>query len=166
MRQWYFEVWNEPNLIYFGNASMPDYFAFYAATARAVKAVDSGLRVGGPATAANAWVAEFVAYCRKTGAPADFVSTHHYPTDSFGKPGDDTITELSLSRRSVLRDEAAEAKKKAGGLPLFYTEWCTSSNPRDGLHDEPYAASFIVKTIMEANGLGRWLQLLDVLGHF
>lgn len=153
VRQWFFEVWNEPNLIYFGNASMAEYFEFYAATVRAVKAVDPALRVGGPATAANAWVAEFVAYCRKTSAPVDFVSTHHYPTNSFGKPGDDTITELSLSRRSVLRDEAAQAKLEAGGLPLYYTEWCTSSNPRDSLHDEPYAAAFIVKTILEANGL-------------
>ncbi len=153
VRKWYFEVWNEPNLTYFGNGSMDEYFEFYAATARAVKSVDARLRVGGPATAANAWIEEFVDYCRRTGTPADFVSTHHYPTDSFGKPGDDTITQLSLSTRSILRDQAAATRKKAAGLPLYYTEWCTSSNPRDGLHDEPYAAAFIVKTIMEAAGL-------------
>jgi xylan 1,4-beta-xylosidase len=29
----------------------------------------------------------------------------------------------------------------------------TSSNARDPMHDEPYAAAFITKTIMEANGL-------------
>jgi xylan 1,4-beta-xylosidase len=40
-----------------------------------------------------------------------------------------------------------------GELPLYYTEWCTSSNPRDAMHDDPYAAAFIVKTILEANGL-------------
>ena len=27
----------------------------------------------------------------------------------------------------------------------FTTEWCTSSNPRDPLHDDPYAASFMVR---------------------
>ena len=42
---------------------------------------------------------------------------------------------------------------KAGNLPVYYTEWCTSSNPRDRLHDDPYAAAFIVKTVLEANGL-------------
>jgi xylan 1,4-beta-xylosidase len=36
---------------------------------------------------------------------------------------------------------------------VYYTEWCTSSNPRDPMHDEPYAAAFVIKTIMEANGL-------------
>ena len=36
---------------------------------------------------------------------------------------------------------------------MYYTEWCTSSNPRDPMHDDPYAAAFIVKTILEASGL-------------
>jgi len=153
VRQWFFEVWNEPDLKWFGGGSQAEYFEFYAATARAVKSVDPSLRVGGPATSANAWIADFVAYCRRTGAPVDFITTHHYPTDAFGKPGDDTVTQLSLSPRSVLRDQAAKAKQEADGLPLYYTEWCTSSNPRDGLHDEPYASSFVVKTLMEATGI-------------
>ena len=38
--------------------------------------------------------------------------------------------------------------------PVFYTEWNSSSNPRDELHDEPYAAAFIAKTILESNGSG------------
>jgi xylan 1,4-beta-xylosidase len=36
---------------------------------------------------------------------------------------------------------------------VYYTEWNSSSNPWDPLHDEPYAAAFIASTIMEANGL-------------
>src|SRR5450755_112502 len=89
----------------------------------------------------------------KNQLPADFISTHQYPTDAFGKPGDDTETQLSESRRSVLRDRARDARREAGYRPLYYTEWSSSSNPRDPLHDEPYAASFVVKTIMEASGL-------------
>jgi xylan 1,4-beta-xylosidase len=53
----------------------------------------------------------------------------------------------------VLRDETREVRRQAGDRPVYYTEWCTSSNPRDPMHDEPYAAAFITKTIMEANGL-------------
>ena len=53
----------------------------------------------------------------------------------------------------MLRDETREVRSKAGSRPVYYTEWCTSSNPRDPMHDEPYAAAFITKTIMEANGL-------------
>ena len=153
LRNWYFEVWNEPNLPAFFTGRPEDYFALYRATARAIKSVDRQLRVGGPATAANAWLTEFLTFCENQGVPADFVSTHHYPTDAFGRPGDDTEAQLAASPRSVLQQEAQAARRKVGGRPLYYTEWSTSSNARDPLHDEPYAASFIVKTVLEARGL-------------
>jgi xylan 1,4-beta-xylosidase len=153
IRQWFFEVWNEPNLTVFGTGRQSDYFDLYRYTATAIKGVDAALRVGGPATAANAWIADFLAFCRTEGLPADFVSTHHYPTDAFGRPGDDTEAQLAASTRSILREQAKDVREKVGDLPLYYTEWCTSSNPRDAMHDDPYAAAFIVKTILEANGL-------------
>jgi len=151
--RWFFEVWNEPNLKAFWTGSQADYFRLYAVTARALKQVHSSLRVGGPATADNAWIPEFMTYCEANAAPVDFVSTHHYPTDAFGKPGDDTTAQLAASKRSALRDEAAKVHQQARGKPLYYTEWSTSSNPFDDLHDEPFAAAFIAKTVMEAHGL-------------
>jgi xylan 1,4-beta-xylosidase len=153
VRQWFFEVWNEPNLTAFGSGKQSDYFELYRYTAEAIKGVDKMLKVGGPATADNAWIDDFLAFCKTNDLPADFVSTHHYPTDAFGKPGDDTETQLADSKRSILREETREVRRKAGDLPVYYTEWCTSSNPRDPMHDDPYAASFIVKTILEARDL-------------
>lgn len=51
VRRWRFEVWNEPNLVpHFWTGTRTEYFELYEATARAVKAVDAGLRVGGPST--------------------------------------------------------------------------------------------------------------------
>ena len=150
VRQWFFEVWNEPNLEAFYTGQQDDYFKLYAKTVRALKKVHTNLKVGGPATAMNAWIPEFMDFCAKEKLPVDFVSTHHYPTDAFGKPGDDTETQLSESQRSVLRDQAATAKEQARGKPLYYTEWSSSSNPRDALHDRPYCAAFVTKTIMEA----------------
>ena len=111
VRRWYFEVWNEPNLRGFFRGTRSEYFQLYAATVRAVQAVDAGLRVGGPATSnfvpdarfdteiedvsaqidvgadldalawRPVWVDEFLAFCRREGLPVDFVSTHPYPTD-------------------------------------------------------------------------------------
>jgi xylan 1,4-beta-xylosidase len=153
VRQWFFEVWNEPNLDAFGSGKQDDYFKLYRYTAEAIKSVDGALKVGGPATAANAWIGDFIGFCTKNQLPADFISTHHYPTDAFGQPGDDTEAQLSKSRRSVLRDQTREVRRQAGDRPVYYTEWCTSSNPRDPMHDEPYAAAFVIKTIMEANSL-------------
>jgi len=153
VRQWLFEVWNEPNLDAFGSGKPEDYFRLYASTARAMKSVDPALKIGGPATAANAWIDDFITYRVDHDLPADFISTHHFPTDAFGMPGDDTETQPSRSRRSALRDEARAAQRQAGGRPLYYTEWSTSSNPRDPMHDEPCAADFITKTVVEARGL-------------
>jgi xylan 1,4-beta-xylosidase len=53
----------------------------------------------------------------------------------------------------VLGDATREVRQQAGERPVYFTEWSTSSNARDTLHDEPYAAAFITKTIMEARGL-------------
>ena len=50
VRQWYFEVWNEPNLSFFFNSTRSKYFELYRATVAAVKSIDPSLRVGGPAT--------------------------------------------------------------------------------------------------------------------
>jgi xylan 1,4-beta-xylosidase len=150
---WFFEVWNEPNLKAFWTGSQSDYFELYARAARAIKDEHVSLRVGGPATADNQWIPEHVTYCEANGVPLDFVSTHHYPTDAFGKPGDDTEKQLSESKRGVLRDEAAKARGEARGKPLYYTEWSTSSNPFDDLHDQPYAAAFIAKTVMDVRGI-------------
>ena len=155
---WFFEVWNEPNLHAFWTGTQEEYFKLYRYTVEALKDVDDHLRVGGPATAKNQWIEEFVAFCEKNHLPADFVSTHHYPTDvvdgtSLGDEEDITEAQLAQSRRSILREWTQDVHRLARGRPVYYTEWNTSSNPRDPLHDEPYAAAFVTKTVMEASGL-------------
>ncbi|MDQ3650023.1 MAG: glycosyl hydrolase [Acidobacteriota bacterium] len=153
VREWFFEVWNEPNLPDFWKGTQDDYFKLYRYTAEAIKDVDSSLRVGGPATAKNEWIEEFLDFCEKKRVPVDFVSTHHYPTDALGNEGDDTETQLANSRRSILREQAQDTFRRARGKPVYYTEWNASSNPRDSRHDEPYAAAFLAKTVLETNGL-------------
>jgi xylan 1,4-beta-xylosidase len=152
VREWFFEIWNEPNLSAFWQGTQDDYFLLYRHAVKAIKSVDEKLKVGGPATADNEWIADFYNFCTKNEIPFDFISTHQYPTDSFGKPGDDTLTQLADSTRSVLQTEVINTKKQAGDKPVYYTEWSTSSNPFDTLHDQHYASAFIIKTIMEARG--------------
>ena len=53
----------------------------------------------------------------------------------------------------MMKDQASKARHEAGDLPLYYTEWNISSNPRDPLHDEPFSAAFITRIVMEARGL-------------
>jgi xylan 1,4-beta-xylosidase len=153
VREWFFEVWNEPNLKSFWTGGQDDYFKLYNCTAAAIKSVDKSLKVGGPATADNQWIPEFLAYCGHNAVPVDFVSTHHYPTDAFGQPGADTVTQLEHAPRDAMKAEVAKAHSEAGGLPLYYTEWSISSNPRDPMHDEPFAAAFATRIVMQARGL-------------
>jgi xylan 1,4-beta-xylosidase len=77
VRQWFFEVWNEPNLTAFWTGKPEDYFRLYQTTVEAIKQVDGQIRVGGPVTAMAAWVPEFLDFCEKQHLPADFVSTHY-----------------------------------------------------------------------------------------
>lgn len=153
VRQWFFEVWNEPNLEAFWSGGQDGYFELYRVTVGAIKAIDPELRVGGPATANDEWIASFRAFCAKEKLPCDFVSTHHYPTDAFGKPGDDTETQLALATRGILRQRTEQSRAAAGDLPLYYTEWCSSSNPFFHRHDEPYAAAFVVKNFLDVTDL-------------
>src|SRR6202000_341668 len=81
--QWYFEVWNEPNIDFWnGIPRQATYFELYDHTARALKAVSPRLIVGGPATAQAGWVAPFLAHVKAANVPADFVSTHVYANDT------------------------------------------------------------------------------------
>jgi beta-xylosidase len=81
VREWFFEVWNEPNLKAFWTGTKDDYFELYGTTAAALKRVDPLLNVGGPATAKDAWIPEFLQMCSRECVAVDFVSTHHHPTD-------------------------------------------------------------------------------------
>lgn len=150
LRRWLFEVWNEPNQDAFWTGSQADYFELYRHTARAIKRVDERLQVGGPATAQNQWIGAFIDFCDGAQLPVDFVSTHQYPTDAFGQPGDDTERQLAASQRGILQQRAQDVRREAGGKPVYYTEWSTSSNPFFHRHDEPFAAAFALKSWLDA----------------
>ena len=85
IRQWFFEVWNEPDLPYvFWNGSREEYFRLYEITARVIRETDPLLKVGGPATSSSKWITSFRAFCEKNGVPLDFISTHQYAGDPLG----------------------------------------------------------------------------------
>ena len=164
--RWYFEVWNEPNLKFFYDGTQEDYFELYRHTALAIKSVCADCRVGGPATAINAWLKELIAFCEKTGTPLDFLSSHHYPTDdplwnsgmsleayfemmAKEHPGEPA----QLFHRGVLTRMLKRSVEEAGRYPLHYTEWNTSATTPDALHDQPYAAALIAKTLIDNAGL-------------
>ena len=152
VKQWYFEVWNEPNLKgIFWAADQAEYFKLYKETANAVKSVSSSYRVGGPSTAGNAWIPEFIQYCNDNKVPVDFVSTHTYGNDVAIQKTDDE--EMKNERRrdavsgDVKRSRLAINKSPMPDLPLHYTEWNSSSSFNDHIHDHYRQAAYLLEKI-------------------
>ena len=102
--QWYFEVWNEPNLDFWaGVPKEQTYFQLYDPAARALKEVSPRLRVGGPATAQAAWADPSSNTPSKENVPVDFVSTHVYGNDRpkmFSAPRTSPTLPNGLPRRA------------------------------------------------------------------
>lgn len=159
VRQWYFEVWNEPNLDgFWERADQQAYFDLYAVTAKTIKAIDSTLQVGGPATAGAAWVPEFLEYARRTGTPVDFVTTHAYGVDhGFLDEKGQSDTKLSPSQDAIVGDVRRVRQQidasSFPSLPLYFTEWSTSYTPRDSVHDSYISAAYILTKLKQTQGL-------------
>ncbi len=174
--KWYFEVWNEPNLSGFwigdkGGRNDADfdvyarneYLKLYEVTARAVKAVSARYRVGGPATAGNAWVPETIKFCTDNKVPLDFVTTHNYAVmagylDEYGNNGTVFSPERDAMTRDIKGVRSQIAASAMPGLDLHYTEWSTSYTPSDPLHDSYHSAAFILNKL---KGTGESVQSMS-----
>ena len=165
VRQWYFEVWNEPNLKgIFWAADQDEYFHLYKETANAVKTVSTNYRVGGPATAGNAWIPELIRFCTQNKVPIDFISTHTYGNDSFIKKSDDEQTVARKSKDAVSGDVKKSRMQidtsSMPGLALHYTEWNSSSSFDDRIHDHYRQTSYILEKVKRvgdaANSFSYW----------
>jgi len=159
VRTWPFEVWNEPNLSgFWEGADQKAYFELYDLTAKTIKSIDPALRVGGPSTAGAAWVPEFLAHVKQSGAAVDFVTTHTYGVkggflDEQGK--DDT--KLDPSSDAIIGDVRHVREQISAspfpGLPLYFTEWSTSYTPRDSVHDSYISAPYILTKLKGIQGM-------------
>lgn len=160
VRQWHFEVWNEPNLEAFWAGSRADYFRLYAEAARALKSVDAGLRVGGPATSKAYWLGELIAFCDAERVPLDFVSTHLYPQDEFVEFADRTASphRPGMFFQDTIRRARETVRKSAmPHLPVHWTEWNTqlATSAADVTWcgnryvDSLHGASFVARNMIE-----------------
>ncbi|MFT3737817.1 MAG: hypothetical protein QM786_03590 [Breznakibacter sp.] len=167
VKNWYFEVWNEPNLSPgFWTGTQEEYFRLYKHAAQAVKNVNLAYKVGGPATAGAAWEPEMIEFCETNSVPIDFISTHAYGVDvgyldEYGHAG----TRLSKSKWSVSGDVINSRKEIAASakpdLELHYTEWSSSYTPADPMHDSYHQAAYILEKLKQtgntANSMSYWV---------
>ena len=164
VRSWFFEVWNEPNLDgFWEKADQAAYFDLYDLTSNTIKSIDPALRVGGPSTAGAAWVPEFLAHVSKSGAKVDFITTHTYGVD-YGYLDEEGKMDLQLSKNpdaitGDVRKVRAEIEASSfPGLPLYFSEWSTSYNPRDRSHDSYIAAPYILSKLKSVEGIAQGMS--------
>lgn len=161
--QWYFEVWNEPNIDFWtGRPAEQTYFELYDHTARALKMVSQKLRVGGPATAQAAWVDALIAHTSKNEVPLDFVSTHVYGNDSAKDVfGDDRPVAphqmVCEAVKKVHNQILASARPK---LPLIWSEFNATYANESQITDSIYMGPWLADTIDKCDGM------VDVMSYW
>lgn len=161
VKQWNFEIWNEPNYPGFWGPRNPkrpreEYFELFAHTAAAVKKVNPAYRVGGPAGAGPAWVADQIAFCASNSVPLDFISYHAYGLGD-GPSGLDQLGDRLLYLSGNLHSPADIANSQRAvidhsarpGLPIQITEWSSSYSPRDPVHDSYFSAPYILEQLKQ-----------------
>jgi xylan 1,4-beta-xylosidase len=155
VRRWYFEVWNEPNLDFWAGAPRQEtYWTLYEHTARALKRVDGGLRVGGPATAQAAWIPDFIRFTAARKIPVDFVSTHVYGDDTprvFGS--DQPVPRRELVCRAVAKVHKEIKESVRPDLPLLWSEFNASYANHPDVTDAPFMGPWLAETVRRCDGL-------------
>lgn len=157
IRNWYYEVWNEPDLSAFFSGDLDDYLSLYKTTAEAIKAECPECRVGGPATAMSYdYEQKFVRFCVANHVPVDFVSAHVYGVkeghlDETGTAGTvlDPSPDAVVGRMKKSRELVRQSPMPK--LELHFTEWSSAYTPTDYMHDQYHQASFILDKIKHAS---------------
>jgi len=154
--QWYFEVWNEPNIDFWGgDPKQATYWELYDHTARALKAVNPKLRVGGPTTAQAAWGDAFIRHCAEEHVPVDFVSSHVYGNDKaedvFGTH--ETIPRNQMVCRAVKKVHDQIKASSMPELPLIWSEFNASYFNEPAVTDSIYMGPWMADTLRQCDGL-------------
>ena len=156
VEQWYFEVWNEPNLDFWGGRpNESTYYELYDHTARAIKGVNANLRVGGPATAQAAWADRFIRHCVDLDSPVDFVSTHVYGNDrSEDVLGThETIPRRDMVGRAVRNVYDQVQASPRPNLPIIWSEYNASYMNEVDVTDSPFMGPWLANNIRQCDGL-------------
>jgi len=159
--QWYFEVWNEPNIDFWaGDPKEGTYYELYDRAARAIKRVSPRLRVGGPATAQAAWVDRFLAHCKDKNVPVDFASTHVYGNDKaedvFGTH--ENIPRTQMVCRAVKKVHEQIAASAFPNTPLIWSEFNASYMNEPAVTDTAFMGPWMADTIRQCDGLAEMMS--------
>jgi xylan 1,4-beta-xylosidase len=154
--EWYFEVWNEPNIDFWrGEPKQATYFALYDHSARALKAANARIRVGGPATAQAAWVGDLIEHTTQNQVPLDFVSTHVYGNDRVGDVfhDDRVVAPHQMVCQAVKKVHEEIEHSARPRIPLIWSEFNATYMNEQELTDSIYMGPWMAQTISQCDGM-------------
>ena len=135
-------------------------------TARALKAVDPRLRVGGPATAQAAGLIAFIAHCTENHVPFDFVSTHVVRATIRRRTCSERMSTIPRARWSDARVRKVYDQVKTFGDCRTCRSSGRSLTPRTRtariVTDTAFMGPWMANKIRQCDGLDRHDVVLDV----
>jgi Glycosyl hydrolases family 39. len=162
VKNWYFEVWNEPNLIDgFWEGAQEDFFKLWQVTYEAIKGIHPDLRIGGPSSARAEWVQDMIEFGRRHDCVPDYMICHIYNNDSesaalspFDGPQEDKANTSPHFASGVIRGVRTLTDRLGYKGSIHWNEWGRSWWPYFPDRETPNEAAFIAKTMAEVSQLG------------
>ena len=184
VESWLFSLWNEPETSteMFGFDSDDIYYTFFKNTYETVKSVNPNLVFGASSNMIQTlfetdWFKRFTEATKDH--PIDFINIHFYPleVDKLDINKSQWQQQLTLSKNPDVLNEKIKLLKqslillKLDHLPVYLTEWNSTTSHRDLLNDTAYKGAFVVKNIVDnydaLDSFGYWslTDLIDELPH-
>jgi xylan 1,4-beta-xylosidase len=179
VRTWFFSFWNVPFQSYIFSFSSDEIaYELYKLTWSSVKKCDNQLKFGTPSYGSISFFCDeyydFLDYCKENNCYPDFYNIHCYPVKTSTTKGLATLGEDLLDNgdgdKIILSEDPDYMSKSLESLkmkltsypklPIYITEWASTSAHRDWLNDTCYRSSYIIKNILEnydeVGSFGNW----------
>ncbi|MCX7772112.1 MAG: helix-turn-helix domain-containing protein, partial [Clostridia bacterium] len=174
VRTWLFTFWNAPYYSYiFSFETNEANYELYRLTRACVKQCDSQLIFGapsyGPLGFDSSEYYDFLDFCKANDCFPDFYNIHCYQVKNstskdlatFGRSSSDSI--ILSEDPDFMAHMLLTLKKNLSPyprLPIYITEWASTTSHRDWLNDTCYRSAYIVKNILEnydqVESFGNW----------
>ncbi len=158
MDQWYYEVWNEPNLTAFYGGDQAEFFKLWKTTYDAIKSVDKDWPIGGPSTARAEWIDDFLKFSKKNDCKPEYIIAHCYNNDSewaalspFDGLQEDRTNKSPNFMPGVANGVEKLLEEHNFKGEVHWNEWGRSWFPFDEMRETANEAAFLVKSMAEVH---------------
>ncbi|GHV66996.1 hypothetical protein AGMMS49928_03010 [Spirochaetia bacterium] len=161
IKNWYFEVWNEPNIDSFWTGGFDGYMRLYQTSALRLKSVSPLLKIGGPAASsfsdhdARGFMERFLSSCAEQNIPVDFVSAHPYPAIYFEENNKlhEVFLDSGATKNDALWLHDLVQNSAYPHAEIHLDEWNSSPGDRDLVHDTAFMATFLLHNYLLCGGI-------------